>query len=148
MAPLWHPSDTGLVRAWRGCGTGVAPLRHVTGAAAVCTLAHANELPGANELGRLGATPVGDGVEFRVWALRARTVDVRIDGQVTPLLPDTHGVFSATIRAAPGDDYRYVLDGATALPDPCSRSQPEGVRGRSRIVDTSAFAWTDNDGRG
>ena len=40
--------------------------------------------------------------------------------------------------AAAGDDYRYVLDGGDPLPDPCSRFQPEGVRGPSRVVDTGA----------
>jgi maltooligosyltrehalose trehalohydrolase len=35
----------------------------------------------------------------------------------------------------PGEDYLYVLDGREALPDPCSRSQPHGLRGPSRIVE-------------
>src|SRR5262249_10851873 len=39
----------------------------------------------------------------------------------------------------PGEDYLFVLDGDAALPDPCSRYQPEGILGPSRIVDTSAF---------
>src|SRR5262249_38853761 len=34
----------------------------------------------------------------------------------------------------------FVLDGSDALPDPCTRFQPEGVRGPSRIVDTRRFA--------
>ena len=45
-------------------------------------------------------------------------------------------------RAAPGTDYAYVVDGAR-LPDPCSRWQPEGLRGPSRVLDAGAFAWTD-----
>ena len=32
-----------------------------------------------------------------------------------------------------------MLDGGAAWPDPCSRWQPEGVRGPSRILDTGAF---------
>src|SRR5205814_1296141 len=36
----------------------------------------------------------------------------------------------------------FVVDGR-AWPDPCSRWQPEGVRGPSRILDTSAFEWSD-----
>ena len=31
----------------------------------------------------------------------------------------------------------------TPWPDPCTRWQPEGMRGPSRVLDTSAFAWTD-----
>ncbi len=41
-----------------------------------------------------------------------------------------------------GDDYRFVLDDGRRFPDPCSRCQPEGVRGPSRVVDPAAFAWT------
>ena len=48
-------------------------------------------------------------------------------------------MWAAEVAADAGDDYLFVLDG-DALPDPCSRFQPEGVRGPSRVVDTSAFA--------
>jgi maltooligosyltrehalose trehalohydrolase len=48
-------------------------------------------------------------------------------------------VFAATVPASAGDDYLFVLDGGDALPDPCSRFQPEGIRGPSRVVDTSSF---------
>ena len=47
-------------------------------------------------------------------------------------------------RSRPGADYAFVVDGAEPpLPDPRSQSQPYGVHGRSRIVDHSAFNWTD-----
>ena len=49
------------------------------------------------------------------------------------------GFWAGEVPASPGDDYRFVLDGGDAWPDPCSRWQPEGVRGPSRILDTSAF---------
>ena len=42
----------------------------------------------------------------------------------------------------PGADYAYLVDGVR-LPDPCSRWQPDGLRGRSRVLDTAAFAWSD-----
>jgi maltooligosyltrehalose trehalohydrolase len=63
---------------------------------------------------------------------------VRADGRETPLERDGEhwrGEFA-------GDDYLLVADGA-AWPDPCSRSQPGGVRGPSRVLDTDAFRWTD-----
>ena len=47
------------------------------------------------------------------------------------------------VEAAPGSDYEFVVDGEP-LPDPCSRWQPEGLRGPSRVFDPGAFAWTDN----
>src|SRR5205085_10958117 len=38
-----------------------------------------------------------------------------------------------TPAAQPGQDYSYVLDGGDPLPDPCSRWQPRGLRGPSRV---------------
>jgi len=46
------------------------------------------------------------------------------------------------VVAEPGANYLFVLDGE-AHPDPCSRFQPEGIDGASRVVDVGAFAWTD-----
>jgi maltooligosyltrehalose trehalohydrolase len=85
---------------------------------------------------RFGAVPRPDGtVEFRVWAPRTNSVSVRIGGETHPLALETDGVFAAALRAAQGDRYRFVLDGGAELPDPCSRFQPEGVRGPSCVVE-------------
>jgi maltooligosyltrehalose trehalohydrolase len=85
---------------------------------------------------KLGAVPQpGGGVHFRVWAPNARSVDVRIGGETHPLEADANGTFAGVLRAARDDDYLYSLDGGEPLPDPCSRSQPEGVRGPSRVVE-------------
>jgi maltooligosyltrehalose trehalohydrolase len=82
----------------------------------------------------LGASPRGDGtVEFRVWALKPERVAVRVRGADHPMTDAGHGVREAVVEAAPGDDYWFVLDGEP-LPDPASRSQPEGLRGPSRVV--------------
>ncbi|MCZ7525999.1 MAG: malto-oligosyltrehalose trehalohydrolase [Acidimicrobiia bacterium] len=43
---------------------------------------------------------------------------------------------------APGNRYRYRLDGDRELPDPASCSQPEGVHGPSAVVDPE-FPWSD-----
>jgi maltooligosyltrehalose trehalohydrolase len=45
--------------------------------------------------------------------------------------------------AQAGDRYAYSLDGRNPLPDPASRSQPDGVHGWSEIVDPRTFAWSD-----
>jgi maltooligosyltrehalose trehalohydrolase len=83
--------------------------------------------------------PCGDGtVEGCVWAPNAREVLVRA-GDDTELERDGEcwvGTFS-------GDEYVLVVDGEE-WPDPCSRWQPEGVRGQSRVLDTDAFAWSDS----
>jgi maltooligosyltrehalose trehalohydrolase len=78
-------------------------------------------------------------VEFRVWAPSASGVAVRVNGADHDLADAGEGVFAGEVAAAPGDDYLFVLDEDRALPDPCSRSQPEGLRGPSRVVDTGAF---------
>ena len=78
-------------------------------------------------------------MEFRVWAPAASRVSVRVQGGEHELAPAGEGVWAAEVAAEPGDDYLFVLDGTRALPDPCSRHQPEGIRGPSRIVDTSRF---------
>jgi maltooligosyltrehalose trehalohydrolase len=87
----------------------------------------------------LGAIPIDEErVEFRVWAPTAPAVSVRVRGRDEPLSREDDGTWSGDVAARAGDDYLFVLDGA-ARPDPCSRSQPEGVRGPSRIVDTRSF---------
>jgi maltooligosyltrehalose trehalohydrolase len=98
----------------------------------------------------LGAVPLGRGlVEFRVWAPRASSVAVRIGGEEHDLSDrGDAGLFEGELRAEPGDDYVFVLDDGHAWPDPCSRSQPEGVRGPSRIVDTEQLVRLTNDWAG
>ncbi|HEX6060006.1 MAG TPA: malto-oligosyltrehalose trehalohydrolase [Gemmatimonadaceae bacterium] len=99
-------------------------------------------------LGR-GARLEEEGVRFTVWAPAARSVAVRLEtvsGEREHALErDEQGVWSGLVREArAGTDYRYMLDGEKALPDPVSRHQPEGVHGPSRVVDPFAFEWTDD----
>ena len=83
----------------------------------------------------LGAYPHADaGVEFRVWAPHARAVALRLGDHDLDLDHAGYGVYEAIAPAQAGDDYWFVLDGRP-LPDPCSRWQPDGIRGPSRIVD-------------
>jgi maltooligosyltrehalose trehalohydrolase len=91
----------------------------------------------------LGAFPSpGGDTCFRVWAPRAAELLLDRDGAQTQLEPAGLGVFEAELPAAPDADYAYLVDGVR-LPDPCSRWQPGGVRGPSRVLDTAAFAWSD-----
>ncbi|HET7571758.1 MAG TPA: alpha-amylase family glycosyl hydrolase [Gaiellaceae bacterium] len=88
----------------------------------------------------LGAFPRGDGTsEIRVWAPSPERVAVRAGGVETPLERDGED----RVGSFAGDDYLLVADGR-AWPDPCSRWQPDGVHGPSRVVDTAAFRWTDS----
>jgi maltooligosyltrehalose trehalohydrolase len=87
----------------------------------------------------LGAVPLDEGgVELRVWAPKASSLAMRVHGRDLALDEVGDGVWAGEVFADPGDDYLLVLDGE-ALPDPCSRSQPEGMHGPSRVVDTSSF---------
>ena len=83
----------------------------------------------------LGAIPLDGRVEFRVWAPNASSVAVRIGGVEHELVDAGGGSYDAQLDAQAGNDYVYVLDGGRELPDPCSRFQPDGVRGASRIAE-------------
>ncbi len=87
----------------------------------------------------LGVVPLDGGkVSLSVWAPCAGTVAARLGGDLHELAHVGGGVWAGEARGAAGDDYLLVVDGEE-WPDPCSRSQPGGVRGPSRVVDTAAF---------
>ena len=92
-----------------------------------------------------GATPVNGGTQFSVWAPNATCVSVVIEGRGEHELEGHgRGVFEGEVKGVgPGAEYRYRLDDKDALPDPVSRSQPQGVHGPSRVIDPTAFLWTD-----
>ncbi len=82
----------------------------------------------------LGAFPRADGsTEFRVWAPSAESLALRVGGADLALEDAGYGVYEAVAEAPPGTDYCYVVNGER-LPDPCSRWQPEGLRGPSRVL--------------
>ena len=83
---------------------------------------------------------------FRVWAPRAETVEVVLDGdgrRFSMLARERRWWEADVPSTGPGTDYRFVLDGGDPLPDPRSAWQPAGVFGPSRLVDHAAFAWSD-----
>jgi len=97
----------------------------------------------------LGAHVIDGGrVSFGVWAPDAERVEVEISpspqGIVRhEMVRDRDGVWTAIVSASPGLLYRYRLNGEWGYPDPCSRSQPDGVHGPSQVVDPRAFGWSD-----
>jgi maltooligosyltrehalose trehalohydrolase len=99
----------------------------------------------------LGATVRRDGVHFRVWAPKAKQIEVVVepDGRAVPLQPDRDGYHQGLVAGLQaGERYRYRIDGGDAYPDPCSRFQPEGPHGPSLVVDPGAFTWSDAQWRG
>ena len=80
-----------------------------------------------------------------MWAPKAREAAVVAADRIHRLAPAADGTFAGEVPLAAGDDYRFMLDGQLdeIWPDPCSRSQPEGVRGPSRVVDPAALRPVD-----
>ena len=102
---------------------------------------------------RCGAVVDGGGVAWRVWAPRAKAVElVLIDGDPrrgTPMQAEDFGYFRTVPREVPdGQRYAFRLDGGEDRPDPCSLWQPDGVFGPSAVVRPDRFAWTDSAWRG
>jgi malto-oligosyltrehalose trehalohydrolase len=95
-----------------------------------------------------GAEYRDDGtVRFRLWAPKARSVDVMLcdpEPDQLPLSRQSDGWFElVTNRARAGSCYRYCIDGKFQVPDPASRFQPSDVHGPSEVVDAAAFGWED-----
>jgi len=87
---------------------------------------------------RLGAVPqAAGGVEFRVWAPSLSHVSIA----GAALEPEHDGFAAGRLEFQSGDDYGFDLEGHVTA-DPCSRSQPQGLRGPSRVLDTGAFTWS------
>lgn len=106
--------------------------------------------------GRSRRLPIGaevmaqGGVEFRVWAPAALSVEVVLEAGpgamvMDKLTAEPDGYFTGVVaEAEPGTRYRFRLDGGADLyPDPASRYQPEGPHGSSEVVEPARFAWTD-----
>jgi maltooligosyltrehalose trehalohydrolase len=114
-----------------------------------------------------GAVLLGDGrVEFRLWAPSINRVTLKLwrNGQSEPErfsmrrlgsadfgMPDLDEpdaeTWMLTTLAAPGDLYQFEV-GELSVPDPVSRHLPEGVHGRTEIVDPERFVWTDHHWHG
>jgi len=104
--------------------------------------------------GLLGAEALPEGgVRFRVWAPFAESVQIEVDGVRRALEPEERGYHAGAFEeAGVGSRYGFVLGPgpvdadtgpAEALPDPASRSQPDGVHGLSEVVAPGAptSAW-------
>jgi len=93
------------------------------------------------------------GVRFRLWAPTARQIELCLlqdDGErLIPIPRRDAGWYELVTReAGAGGRYRFRIDGDMRVPDPASRFQPEDVHGPSEIIDSTAFAWDDEDWQG
>ncbi len=80
-----------------------------------------------------------DPQRFEVWAPHAKQVELVLEDHRLPMDAEGGGWFAVEAETAPGDAYRFSLDGTDPLPDPRSAWQPDGPHGASRVVDHSAF---------
>ncbi len=85
---------------------------------------------------------------FQVWAPRIGGVELHVDDRKVPMQQGAGGWWDCDEERIAGSRYGYSLDGGTVLPDPRSESQPDGVHGRSEVVDHNGFTWSDHDWRG
>ena len=61
-----------------------------------------------------------------------------------PLTLDASGYYHGLDSLGkPGDLYKFRLNGSDERPDPASRFQPEGVNGRSMVIDPAHYQWRD-----
>ncbi len=82
--------------------------------------------------------------EMRVWAPRARQVELDGGGRVLSMTRDESGWWRVDAPFIQhGVDYGFRVDGEGPFPDPRSAWQPDGVHGASRWVDHARFDWTD-----
>lgn len=81
--------------------------------------------------------------DYDVWAPRASTVSIVLDGETHPMTSTDDGWWTIDVPWRGGVDYGYVLDGEGPFPDPRSRRQPTGVHGLSRSDDPRGFEWHD-----
>lgn len=84
----------------------------------------------------------------RVWAPRARRVELVIDAGRVPMHAGDRGWFECSHVLEHGADYGFSLDGGPVRPDPRSSWQPNGVHAPSRHVDHAQYAWRDDGWRG
>jgi maltooligosyltrehalose trehalohydrolase len=91
------------------------------------------------------------GTRFRLWAPSSPqvTLELRISNANEALVREmsaAKGWHEVTVKeAAAGWRYQFVVQSqaapALAVPDPASRSNPDGVHGASAIVDPCAYSW-------
>jgi maltooligosyltrehalose trehalohydrolase len=88
---------------------------------------------------------------FRVWAPDAKDVELVLGARTaaTPMERGAGGWWEISVdEARPGSDYAFKVNGGMPRADPRSAYQPQGVSGPSRLVDHSAFGWSDTGWRG
>lgn len=100
-----------------------------------------------------GATLLpGGGARFALWAPAARSVELVLSSataqpQALAVTRNAQGWYVLEhADAMTGQRYQWRIDGQLLVPDPASRSNPEGPHGPSQLVDPAAFDWAGDHG--
>ncbi|MGB7413996.1 MAG: malto-oligosyltrehalose trehalohydrolase [Thermosynechococcaceae cyanobacterium] len=88
---------------------------------------------------------------FKVWAPLLNALEIEIwdsadspESRLIPLKRGSQGYWQITVeQAGQGTLYSYRLNGDATRPDPASQCQPEGVHGRSQVIDHQRYTWQD-----
>jgi maltooligosyltrehalose trehalohydrolase len=106
------------------------------------------------EIPNVGMIPLDPATAcWRVWAPKAERVELVLgrggSARWVPMEAEPRGFFACrTSFPEPGQRYAFSLDRNAPRPDPCSRWQPDGIRGESAVVFPERFAWDERGWKG
>ncbi len=100
-----------------------------------------------------GAQLDGETVAYRLWAPAAQRIELVLGHPraSAPIVMDRRegGWYEhVASREVAGARYAFRVDGRLTVPDPASRSNPDGVHAASEVVDPAAYEWNDAHWRG
>ncbi|MGD7070887.1 malto-oligosyltrehalose trehalohydrolase [Acetobacter sp. AAB5] len=97
-----------------------------------------------------GAEILDDGrTVFTLWAPSSEDVFLKIDGmQNQKMHSDGLGHFSITASCSADARYCFCVSDGQCVPDPASRSQPDGVLGASEVIDPKQYQWQHPEWQG
>jgi len=102
-----------------------------------------------NATARFGPQLCSDRVTFRLWAPKAKSVDLVMGDHVQQMQSLPEGWHELTLaEAVAGTRYRFRVDGGIEVPDPASHFQPDDVAEPSEVIDHDSFRWRAADWRG
>src|SRR5688572_7854631 len=81
---------------------------------------------------------------FQLWSPAQPQVSLAIEGRSEPYTMRAAGAGWLEARVAwlnEGARCQFVLPDGTRVPDPASRSQPDGVHGASELIDPYSYTW-------
>ena len=84
---------------------------------------------------------------FSVWAPRAHTLSITIDGHEYPMHPAEGAWWTAEVAPQTGMRYGFTINGTGPVADPRATSLPDGPHGLARI-DSQDFEWSDHNWTG